>query len=51
MIGKILGVALVGLTQFILWVCLTMVISSLAEILFINSPKKYLTVLVLLTNH
>ena len=37
MIGKIFGVALVGLTQFILWIILTIIISSLAEILFLNN--------------
>jgi len=39
MIGKILGVALVGLTQFILWVCLTILISSIAEIMFVSSEE------------
>jgi ABC-2 type transport system permease protein len=37
MIGKILGVALVGLTQFLLWVILTIFISTVAEIMFIDS--------------
>lgn len=37
MTGKIFGVALVGLTQFILWIILTIIISSLAEILFLNN--------------
>ena len=37
MIGKIFGVALVGLTQFILWIILTIIISSLAEVLFLNN--------------
>jgi len=39
MIGKILGVALVGLTQFILWVCLTILISSIAETMFVSSEE------------
>ena len=39
MIGKILGVALVGLTQFILWVCLTILISSTAETMFVSSEE------------
>ena len=37
MIGKILGVALVGLTQFFLWIILTIFISTIAEIMFIDS--------------
>ena len=37
MIGKIFGVALVGLTQFILWIILTIIISSLAEVIFLNN--------------
>ena len=37
MIGKILGVALVGLTQFLLWIILTIFISTVAEIIFIDS--------------
>ncbi len=37
MIGKIFGVALVGLTQFILWITLTIIISSLVEVLFLNN--------------
>ena len=37
MIGKILGVALVGLTQFILWIVLTIIISSIAEIIFFDT--------------
>ena len=39
MIGKIFGVALVGLTQFILWVFLTILISTVAETLFINQAE------------
>ena len=37
MMGKILGVALVGLTQFMLWIFLTIIISSFAEILFFDA--------------
>jgi len=37
MMGKIFGVALVGLTQFILWIILTIIISSIAELLFLNN--------------
>ncbi|MEE2700229.1 MAG: ABC transporter permease [Bacteroidota bacterium] len=37
MMGKILGVALVGLTQFMLWILLTLIISSCAEILFFDT--------------
>ena len=39
MIGKILGVALVGLTQFILWIVLTITISSIAEIIFFDTTE------------
>ena len=37
MMGKILGVALIGLTQFTLWILLTIIISSIAELTFLNS--------------
>lgn len=37
MMGKILGVALVGLTQFILWIILTIIISSVAELTFLDT--------------
>ena len=37
MMGKILGVALVGLTQFLLWILLTIAITSVAELMFINA--------------
>jgi ABC-2 type transport system permease protein len=36
MMGKILGVALVGLTQFVLWILLTFIIASIAEFVFID---------------
>ena len=36
MMGKILGVALVGLTQFVLWILLTMVISTVVELIFLD---------------
>jgi len=39
MIGKIFGVALVGLTQFVLWVLLTILISTIAETLFIDQAE------------
>ena len=39
MIGKILGVALVGLTQFFLWVVLTIIISTIAEIMFFDASE------------
>jgi len=39
MIGKIMGVALVGLTQFLLWIVLTIFISSVAEFMFIDSSE------------
>ncbi|MEE2953646.1 MAG: ABC transporter permease [Bacteroidota bacterium] len=36
MMGKIIGVALVGLTQFVLWIGLTLILSSVIEALFLN---------------
>jgi ABC-2 type transport system permease protein len=36
MMGKILGVALVGLTQFVLWILLTIIISTIAEFAFLD---------------
>ena len=36
MMGKILGVALVGLTQFVLWILLTFAIATVAELLFMD---------------
>jgi len=36
MMGKILGVALVGLTQFVLWILLTVVISTVVELAFLD---------------
>jgi len=37
MMGKILGVALVGLTQFVLWILLTITIASVAELMFMDA--------------
>ena len=39
MIGKILGVALVGFTQFLLWVILTICLATVAEITLLDSLK------------
>ena len=39
MMGKILGVALVGLTQFILWILLTIIISTIAEFTFLDASN------------
>ena len=39
MMGKILGVALVGLTQFFLWVLLTVAISAIAEVMFLDTTE------------
>lgn len=36
MMGKIIGIALVGLTQFILWIVLTLTISTVAISFFVN---------------
>ena len=37
MMGKILGVALVGLTQFILWILLTIIMATVAELTFLDA--------------
>jgi ABC-2 type transport system permease protein len=39
MMGKILGVALVGLTQFALWMFLTIAIASVAELMFMDASS------------
>ncbi len=39
MMGKILGVALVGITQFILWILLTILISTVAELTFLDTTN------------
>ena len=39
MMGKILGVALVGLTQFALWILLTIAIASIAELMFMDASS------------
>ena len=39
MMGKILGVALVGLTQFLLWILLTFVIAATAEFTFMDTSS------------
>tara|TARA_Y100001968_G_C18981826_1_gene537169 strand:- start:18 stop:629 length:612 start_codon:yes stop_codon:yes gene_type:complete len=39
MMGKILGVSLVGLTQFILWILLTIIVSTIAEITFLDTAN------------
>jgi len=39
MMGKIIGVALVGLTQFFLWILLTIAISAIAELMFIDTTE------------
>jgi ABC-2 type transport system permease protein len=39
MMGKILGVALVGLTQFVLWILLTFVLATIAEFAFIDASS------------
>ena len=39
MMGKILGVALIGLTQFFLWILLTVAISAIAELMFIDTTE------------
>ena len=39
MMGKIIGVALVGLTQFILWIFLTIILSTIVELIFLDTAK------------
>jgi ABC-2 type transport system permease protein len=39
MMGKIIGVALVGLTQFVLWILLTLAIATIAEFAFIDTSS------------
>lgn len=39
MMGKIIGIALVGLTQFILWIILSVSISTLAVSVFVNKTE------------
>ena len=39
MMGKIMGVALVGLTQFVLWILLTIAIASVAELMFMDASS------------
>jgi len=44
MMGKIIGIALVGLTQFILWILLTTAISTIAVKVFTDSDAQQTTV-------
>ena len=39
MMGKIIGVAIVGLCQFILWIILTIILSTIAEITFLDTSN------------
>ncbi len=39
MMGKIVGVALVGLTQFVLWMLLTLLLTTVAEGFILSSPE------------
>jgi ABC-2 type transport system permease protein len=39
MLGKIIGIALVGLTQFMLWIVLTFTFSSIATSVFVDSNR------------
>ncbi len=39
MLGKILGIGLVGLTQFILWIALTLVLSTVAGTVLVKNVK------------
>tara|TARA_B100000900_G_scaffold86352_1_gene70036 strand:- start:18268 stop:19530 length:1263 start_codon:yes stop_codon:yes gene_type:complete len=36
MMGKIIGVSLIGLTQFILWICLTSILFFISQAYFVN---------------
>lgn len=44
MMGKIVGIALVGLTQFVLWIVLTLTISTVAVSVFVNKDQLKKTV-------
>jgi ABC-2 type transport system permease protein len=46
MMGKIIGIAMVGLTQFILWIVLTLTISTVAVSFFVNKEDIKKTVAV-----
>ena len=39
LIGKIIGVAMVGFTQFILWILLSIVVANIAEMAFIENSQ------------
>ncbi|WP_199118522.1 ABC transporter permease [Pedobacter sp. ASV28] len=39
MMGKIIGIAMVGLTQFVLWIVLTFAISTVAVSVFVNKDE------------
>tara|TARA_B100001758_G_scaffold247507_1_gene265614 strand:+ start:12249 stop:13499 length:1251 start_codon:yes stop_codon:yes gene_type:complete len=39
MMGKIIGVALVGLSQFVLWIFLTVLISTVVEVAFLDTSS------------
>ncbi|RLD47609.1 MAG: ABC transporter permease [Bacteroidetes bacterium] len=39
MMGKILGIALVGLTQFVLWVILTFALVNISQMIFMPEPE------------
>ncbi|MDP2722360.1 MAG: ABC transporter permease [Bacteroidales bacterium] len=42
MMGKIVGIALVGLTQFMLWILLTLIIVGVAQVMFISGSSSAL---------
>ena len=39
LIGKIIGVAMVGFTQFILWILLSIIVANIAEMTFIENSQ------------
>ncbi|PKP31180.1 MAG: ABC transporter permease [Bacteroidetes bacterium HGW-Bacteroidetes-16] len=42
MMGKIVGIALVGLTQFMLWIVLTLIIVGIVQVMFISGDSSTL---------
>lgn len=46
MMGKIIGIGLIGLTQFVAWLILTLVISTVAQTVFLKVPAKAATEIV-----
>lgn len=50
MMGKIIGIGLIGLTQFVVWLILTFGISAVAQAVFLQPPAKAATEIVAPSN-